>query len=151
MDCRAERTPLRAIRARCLWCCNTSAAVRDCASGRRIPSESGEPAEPCSLYPFRFGKRPAERSLTDYDGEVLQPKMAIRAKCRECSPDRLRGDCGVPECSLWPFRMGIAGRRNRFYTDEQRAALGAHLRAARNRATPSKVGDKTADLDEGAA
>ena len=43
----AERTPIKAIRAKCMECSNNQ------------PSEIKEcPIESCALYEYRFGKRP---------------------------------------------------------------------------------------------
>lgn len=39
-------TPLKAIRAKCLDCCGTASEVKAC------------PCVGCTLYPYRFGKRP---------------------------------------------------------------------------------------------
>ena len=60
--------PLKAIRKKCLWCMNDSAAeVSLCTLG-----------EECTLYPYRFGKTP------DIKPELSALK-AIKAKCYDCS------------------------------------------------------------------
>jgi len=59
-------TPIRAIRAKCMWCCAGSAQeVRLC------------PAVGCPLHEYRLGHRPETANLT--------PIKAIRAKCLGCS------------------------------------------------------------------
>lgn len=85
----------RAIRQKCLWCCNGSPKeVRLCPSTR------------CSLHPLRFGKR-----------SELAPSAlrAARAKCMECS-EKLKDivACDVDDCPLWPYRLGKRprGKRN---------------------------------------
>jgi hypothetical protein len=58
-------TPMRAIRKKCLWCCDGSALeVRLC------------PAVNCSLHGYRLGKRPEQAQRT--------PGQAIKARCRDC-------------------------------------------------------------------
>jgi len=50
---RAEPTPLRAIRAKCLdCCCGSVKAVRFCTL-------DGLNSTACALWPYRFGRRPA--------------------------------------------------------------------------------------------
>lgn len=61
---------------------------------------------------------------------------AIRAKCIDCmggnSAEVRR--CGDKACALWPFRMGTdPWREKREMTEEERAAAGERLRAAREK------------------
>lgn len=90
-----NRTPLKSIRAYCLSCCGDSAyEVRLCVYTQ------------CTLYPYRFGKRPAN----DFQSAapVLTPVKAIRKRCLDCSgfmPSEVRS-CLLPECPLYMFRMG---------------------------------------------
>ncbi len=81
-------TPLRSIRAFCLWCClGNYREIGLC------------PAEECSLHPFRSGKGSRGK------GSILKP---VRAKCLDCSGYSIVSarDCWAEECSLWPYRMG---------------------------------------------
>src|SRR5664280_1770915 len=62
-----RRTPLRAIRAYCTWCCCGSAhEVRLC------------PANGCPLHEYRAGHRPREAAR-------LTPLPAIHARCVACA------------------------------------------------------------------
>lgn len=87
-------TELRAIRQKCLWCCNGSPKeVRLCPSAH------------CRLNPLRMGKR----------SELApRPLRSIRAKCRECS-EKLKDivACEVDDCPLWPYRLGKRPRGRR--------------------------------------
>ena len=85
-------TPLRAVRAFCLWCClDQPSEVRLC------------PAEKCPLWPLRLGRGTGR-------GGILK---TIRARCLDCTgyePGRVRS-CpfdGAQDklCPLWPFRFG---------------------------------------------
>lgn len=83
------KTPLKAIRAKCLGCCAGSGKeVRLC------------PVERCSLHSLRLGKRAREAPRT--------PLKAIRAGCYGCgegtAPDIRR--CDLDWCPLHPFRAG---------------------------------------------
>ena len=46
-------------------------------------------------------------------GKVLTPIKAIRAKCVECSGGQHKEvrECRIPECSLYPYRMGKRPKR----------------------------------------
>lgn len=87
-------TPLKAIRAYCLWCCNDSAPeVRKC------------PGELCPLHPLRFGK--GARKLG------LNPARVIRQKCLDCvvGEHKRVKECpfdGVEDelCPIHFYRMG---------------------------------------------
>lgn len=89
------KTPIKSIRDYCLSCCGDSShEVRLCACAK------------CSLYPYRLGKRPDKD--TAYEGTVLTPIRAIRARCLDCSgfiPSEVR-HCFLPGCVLHPYRMG---------------------------------------------
>ena len=53
-DCNRILTPLKAMRAYCLdCCCGSSNEVRLC------------PSTKCSLFPYRFGKRPRKQAPVD--------------------------------------------------------------------------------------
>ena len=90
---RGRHTPLRAVRAFCLWCCLDSAhEVWLC------------PAEDCPLWPLRMG-RGVPRGYS-----VLK---AIRRRCVDCTgyETKRTRECvfgGVRDelCPLWPYRMG---------------------------------------------
>ena len=100
-------TPLKAVRAYCLWCClGSSPEVRIC------------PSEKCALWPYRHGHNPkrARTSLTaTYTvDEKSTARRAIFARCKDCL-QKTSGDCGCPECSLHDVR----------YRDKARLASGA--------------------------
>ena len=62
------KSPLKAIRAKCLDCCfDQPSEVKLC------------PVSGCPLYPFRFGKNPfrAKRELTDDQKEMLRQRLEI--------------------------------------------------------------------------
>ena len=59
-------TPIKAIRAKCLdCCCGSSKAVMFC-------TEDGVNSSECSLWPYRFGLRPAT-AARKYGKEFLKP------------------------------------------------------------------------------
>ena len=114
-DLAAGQTPLEAVHAHCLWCCNdNSHEVAQC------------PARHCPLWLLRSGHRPkfgeikqnsdttlhpTERAATagelhDGSGAVLK---AIRRRCTDCSGGNGLADvraCRRDTCPLHPFRMG---------------------------------------------
>ena len=58
--------PVKAIRAKCLECSNSSTAeVKEC------------PVTKCPLYPFRFGKNPyrQRREMTEEQKQVLADRL----------------------------------------------------------------------------
>lgn len=60
------RNPVKAIRAKCIECCNGSShEVSLCPCGD------------CALYPFRFGKNPyrTKREFTDAQKEEMRERM----------------------------------------------------------------------------
>lgn len=66
-----KKSPLKAIREKCLECCWDSAnEVKLC------------PVKDCPLYPFRFGKNPyTKRNLTEEQRDKLRERMKkIRRK-----------------------------------------------------------------------
>ncbi len=83
------------------------------------------------------------------EGKRISPLKAIRLKCLDCccgSSNEVKL-CTIPRCPLYPFREGhnpnIAKRE---YTNEQRAALSAHLTQIR----PAGSGKKSANsISEG--
>lgn len=88
-------TPLKAIRAYCLWCCGDNAQeVRLC------------PSTKCSLYPARLGR----------DVAGLRLLKLIRARCRDCvetleQVKHFKADKVEMSCSLYPYRMGKNPKR----------------------------------------
>jgi len=88
-------TPLKAIRKRCLDCSGfSSKEVADCQE------------KECSLWEYRFGKRPKGKAR-------LTPIRAIRKYCLWCVCDssaevRL---CPSEDCPLWNYRLGKNPRR----------------------------------------
>lgn len=66
--------PVKAIRKKCLECCNNSYnKVRDCEHGN------------CALYPFRFGKNPyrAKRELTEEQKKAMRDRLAVARESRK--------------------------------------------------------------------
>lgn len=67
------KSPVKAIRAKCLDCCYDSPSeVRMC------------PSEDCPLYPFRFGKNPyiAKRDYTEEEKEAMKERLAAAREKR---------------------------------------------------------------------
>lgn len=92
-------TPLPAIRAKCIRCCNgQKAEVRLC------------PAQSCPLFDFRMGHRPQGERNTE---KALSPRQAIREKCRDCTGGVLAEirECPIPDCSLYSLRPYQQKRR----------------------------------------
>jgi len=70
-------------------------------------------------------------------GEVLSATQAIKAKCYDCMGYYADGnvDCETPTCPLYgymPYGKGGA-RKKRVLTDDQRAAIGARFKLAREK------------------
>jgi len=89
-------TPLKSIRAYCLWCCcGSSPEVRIC------------PSEKCALWPYRHGHNPKRArtglTATYIVDEKMTARRAIFAKCLDCQ-QKTRGDCKVPDCQLHHVR-----------------------------------------------
>lgn len=96
--------PLKAIRARCLECAQSAPDVRKC------PHEPGA-LNACSLWPFRFGKKPSGRR------ESRAVRKAIRQHCVWCSgsdPQEPRR-CPSVTCPLWPYRRDVRTSENPSY------------------------------------
>lgn len=98
----------RCIRRYCRdVCCNGQCKeVELCPSG-----DPADAAAPCPLYPRRLGTGPTARSLAGWAGGTPRTSIkAIRARCLDCAPeppfDARRGNCGVPQCPLYPYRLG---------------------------------------------
>jgi hypothetical protein len=129
----ATPTPLQAIRAKCLWCCNGSAhEVALC------------PAKACPTWPFRFGHKPTDEIIAEQGDTQLLPVewrmtaaqfhagrhsalKAIRRKCHDCSgasKSEVR-NCAVKDCALHSFRQGK--NPNRTYSPEERGRRAGHL------------------------
>ena len=69
---RARRTPLRALRAHCLWCCLGSfEAVRNC------------PSVGCALWPWRMGRA---------DGEARPPSTVADGLSAGIVTGRVEGE-----------------------------------------------------------
>jgi len=101
-------TPLKAIRAHCLWCMGGDGEHRPFALVRECDSAI------CPLVPFREGKR----------GTATSPARAIVATCWDClagdaksvkragktyskaRPTRLTRQCEISDCALFPHRAG---------------------------------------------
>ncbi|MGI6374109.1 MAG: hypothetical protein ACOX0C_02125 [Patescibacteria group bacterium] len=81
------KTPLKSIRAYCLWCCNNQVGeVRSC------------PKTDCAFYKFRLGKKKEKGSLI----------KVIRAKCFDCGSGTPQSItlCEFGGCPIYPFRQG---------------------------------------------
>lgn len=77
MDCEKQlpvnKTPLKAIRAKCLdCCCRSSHEVRLC------------PCYDCSLWPFRFGRNPniPKREMTEEQRKEMEERLAVAREKR---------------------------------------------------------------------
>lgn len=82
-------TPLKAIRTKCLECCNNQfIEVKLC------------PVEACSLYLLRFGK--------GIRGKGIPTLKAIRKKCLSCGEGTYADvkNCIITDCPLHPYRFG---------------------------------------------
>lgn len=65
-------TPIKAIRAKCLDCCNQQTAeVRLC------------PSKTCSLYPYRMGRRPKREIDTPEDASNENSADSPHFFCKE--------------------------------------------------------------------
>ena len=54
---------------------------------------------------------------------MMTPMKAIRAKCLDCCGNvNAVNQCPVPQCSLYPYRLGRNPKKPE-YTEEQRAAM----------------------------
>jgi len=82
-------TPLRSIRAYCLWCCNNqSYEVQMC------------PSPTCPLHDRKSGKNMNKSN-------PLTPVKSIRARCLDCSSSNPEvKNCKFKDCPLHPYRMG---------------------------------------------
>ena len=110
----ASKSPLRAVRAHCLWCCNDSASeIAQC------------PAHRCPLWLVRSGHRPRSGDIKQNPDTALHPRehpitvgdlhggggailKAIRRRCLDCSGGSQAEvrTCECETCPLHPFRMG---------------------------------------------
>jgi len=106
-----RRSPLKAVRAHCRWCCDGNA--REVASC---------PANHCPLWLLRSGHRPEPEALEQNGAVSLHPGehpvtasvlngsvlKAIRRRCVDCSGGSLAEvrACKCDTCPLHPFRMG---------------------------------------------
>ena len=95
-------TPLKAIRAYCLWCClDSRSEVKLC------------PSQSCALWPYRLGHNP-KRATTGLTAtyavdEKSTARRAIFARCRDCL-QKTSGDCRCPACQLHDLRYRDKGR-----------------------------------------
>jgi len=62
------------------------------------------------------------------------PMKAIREKCLDCccgSSQEVKL-CEISDCALYPFRLGKNPNKQKAYTEEEKAALAARLKNARD-------------------
>ncbi|MDO8659817.1 MAG: hypothetical protein Q7K54_04445 [Candidatus Parcubacteria bacterium] len=77
MENKKYASPLKSIRAKCLDCmCGSASEVRLCTG-------DGVQSTFCALYPFRFGKRPAESKKRNLTDEQKQKIVEIFKKAKE--------------------------------------------------------------------
>ena len=87
-------TPLKAVRAYCLWCNESALGVREC------------PSEGCPLYHLRTGH--GSRAVLG----------AIRARCLDCASTATRVTrCSHPDCPLYIYRSGHRPKAAGFSTE----------------------------------
>jgi hypothetical protein len=127
-------TPLKAVRAYCLWCClGSSPEVRIC------------PSEKCALWAYRHGHNPkrAKTGLTaTYTvDDKSTARRAIFARCKDCL-QKSSGECGCPECPLHEVR----------YRDKARLASGTRTgRPISGAAARSRLGSQASTMRAGSA
>ena len=119
-------TPLKAVRAYCLWCClDSSPEVRIC------------PSEECALWPYRHGHNPkmAQTGLTaTYTvDEKMTARKAALARCRDCF--QMKGDCHCPDCALHQLRE-----------DNRRRTVRASTRPISGAAAQSRLGGQASTM-----
>lgn len=130
-------TPLKAARRHCVDCCNGSFKEVDLC-----------PAKGCSLWAFRFGRRPdddakadqawitlhpAEDGISgaDFHGKGASALKAIRRRCVDCSGgsrQEVQG-CKSTACDLWQFRLGKNPNFGSM-SDDTRAKIGLPAKRA---------------------
>jgi len=77
MDNKIYATPIKSIRRKCLDCVGGSAKeVKLCPC-------DGERSTLCDLFPYRFGKRPAESKKRNLTNEQKQKIVEIFKKAKE--------------------------------------------------------------------
>jgi hypothetical protein len=132
-------TPLRAIRNKCLSCCNGSTSEVALCS-----------VTSCPFWSFRFGHKPTDEIIADQGDTLLHPLewrmtatqfhagrhsvlMAIKRKCFDCSGASASDvrNCAFADCALHPFRQGK--NPNRTYRPEERARRSQHLAKLKSR------------------
>jgi hypothetical protein len=138
-------SPLASMRQYCLTCCNGSAhEVSLC------------PATSCSLWVYRFGRKPTAAMLAGADDCLMYPVedgttiaeffegggtvlRAIRRHCIDCSGDSKSAvrDCRETSCDMHRFRNGT--NPNRTLGPKQREIAAARLKANVERAKAAKV------------
>ena len=107
------RSPLQAIRAKCLDCClGSTSEVKLC------------PSETCPLHALRFGRRV----------EGASPLKAIRRYCLGCGEGTWLSakNCPFTDCPLYPFRFGTNPNISpRKLSDSERKALVERMATGR--------------------
>jgi hypothetical protein len=107
-------TPLKALRAHCVECCNGNfAEVRACT------------AQTCPLWLFRHGRNPTAAERAAVAGQPVHPLertlagasglKAIRRRCLDCSGNSEPAvrSCKFTGCNLYAFRRGRNPNINR--------------------------------------
>jgi hypothetical protein len=128
--------PLVAARQYCLWCCNDSALEVNLCTAKR-----------CSLWPYRFGRKPSPEILAEVADRPIYPPedvmtgaefhknhgtvlKSIKRRCLDCSgysKSKVRHCQYVASCSLHPFRFGTNLKRK--MSPEQRKIAAERLKA----------------------
>ena len=86
MDNKKYATPIKSIRQKCLGCVGGSAKeVKLCPC-------DGIQSTPCPLFPFRFGKRPAEckkRNLIDEQRQEIAKRLKKAREAKRATTEHL--------------------------------------------------------------
>ena len=80
MDNKKYNPPLKSMRKKCLDCmCGSAKEVKLCPC-------DGIRSDFCDLYPYRFGKRPAEskkRNLTDEQRQKMAERLKVAREAKK--------------------------------------------------------------------
>ncbi|WP_158657848.1 hypothetical protein [Agarilytica rhodophyticola] len=119
MDSAVKKSPLKAIRQKCLDCAEIQPHIRRCEFTT------------CPLHPYRMGKHIFYRKAKP--DNYRSPVKAIRAECLDCchgSSSEVKR-CQAESCALWHYRLG----KNPFVDPEHSQRLRERMLKARNSAS----------------